>query len=72
MTYKTDSWTQRKFSLPKGKGDGEETNQEVGINRYTLVFIKQITKLRCSTDNSSPYLVITITEKNIKENIYIA
>ena len=39
LIYKVeiDSQTQKtNFRLPKGKGEGEEINQKVGVNIYTL------------------------------------
>ena len=61
----TDSQTQKtNLWLPQGKGGGE-WNQEYGINRYTLLYIKQIKNkdLLYSTGNYIQYLVITYNEK---------
>ena len=37
---KTDSDIENKLMLPKGKEKNGEINQECGINRYTLLYIK--------------------------------
>ena len=53
---------------------GVEINQEFGINRYTLIYIKQINNkdLLYSTRNHIQYLVITYNGKESeKEYIYI-
>ena len=58
----TDSQTQ-KTDFPKGKGG--QINQVCGINRYTLLYIKQISNkyLLYNTGNNVPYLVITYNGK---------
>ena len=68
----TDSQTQKtNLWLPEGK-EGGETNQEYGINRYTLPYIKQINNkdLLYSTGNYIQYLVITYNGKESEKNIY--
>ena len=58
--YKTNFW------LPKGiAGRGTEINQEFGINRYTLLHVKEINSkdLLYSTWNYNQYLVITCNGK---------
>ena len=62
--------------VTKGDGGGGrvEINEEIGINRYTLRYIKQINNrdLLHSTGNSTQYLVITYDGKESeKEYIYI-
>ena len=62
QTQKTNLW------LPKGKGRG--INQELGINRYTLLYIKYINKdLLYSTGNYIQYPVINHNGKNMKKNM---
>ena len=64
---KTNSW------FPKGKGGGG-INQEFGINRNTLLNIKQINNkdLLYSTGNCIQYIVITSNGKESeKDYIYI-
>ena len=55
----------------------EERKEEInnlgdGINRYILLFIKQINNkdLLYSTENYIQYLIITYNEKNLKKNRY--
>ena len=67
LNYRTeiDSQTQKiSLWLPKGKA-GLGINQEVGINYYTLLNIKQITNedLLYSTANYIQYLKITCMGK---------
>ena len=67
QTQKTNLWLQRK------KG-GEGINQEFGINRYTLLYIKQRNSkdLLYSTGNYIQYLVITYNGKEYeKEYKYV-
>ena len=46
-TYRTNIW------LPKGKGGGQD--QEFGINRYTLLYIKQINnRTYCIAQGAKP------------------
>ena len=55
----------------KGEGGGRH-KQDFGINRYTILYTKQInTGLLYSTGNYAQYLVITIMEKNLKKNTYM-
>ena len=58
---KTNLW------LPGGKGGG--INWEVGIDLYTLLYIKQTTNkdLPCSTENSTQYSVMTYMGKESKK-----
>ena len=76
----TDSQTQKtNLWLPKGKGGGGvegEINQEFGINRYTLLYVKQINinnkDLLYSTGDYIQYLLITYNGKESeKEYTYI-
>ena len=57
---KQDSQIENKFMVTKGKAGGG-VNQEYGINRYTLLSIKQINNkdLLRNTWNNIQYLVIT-------------
>ena len=78
LIYKTeiDSQTQEtNLWLPKGKGRGEgQTNFEFGINRYRLLYMKQITNkdLLYSTGNYSQHPVKNHNGKEYKkEYIYI-
>ena len=61
--------------LPKRiAGEGVEINQEFGINRYTLLYIKQLNnkELLYSTRNYTQYLVINYNGKEPdKEYIYV-
>ena len=62
----TDSQTQKtNLWLPKGKGSGGGINQEYGIERYILLYVKQISNkdLLYSTGNYIQYLVITYNGK---------
>ena len=54
--------------LPKGKGGGG-INQEVGINIYTLLYIKQIINkdLLYSTGNATQYSVIIYMGKECEK-----
>ena len=71
LIYKTetDSMTKKaNLQLPKGKGDGEGINQEFGINRYTLLYIKQINKsLLYSTGN---YIQYNYNRKESEKSIH--
>ena len=65
QTQKTNSWLQR------GKGRG--INQQFEINRYKLLYIKQITNkdLLYSTENYIQYFVIAYNGKESeKEYVY--
>ena len=46
-----------------------EINQEVGINRYTLLYIEQINNkdLLYSTGNYTQYLIITYNRKETEK-----
>ena len=60
------SRTENKFMLTKGeRGVGRVINQQVGINIYILLYIKQITNkdLLQSTENYTQYFVITCKGK---------
>ena len=60
------------YAYQRGK-EGGGINQEFGINRYTLLYIKQITNkdLPYNTGNYIQYLVINYNEKDSeKEYIY--
>ena len=74
LIYKAeiDSQIQKTNSqLPKGREVG--MNQEFGINRYTLLYVKQITNmdLLYSTENTTQYFIITYKGKNLKKNRYV-
>ena len=62
----------RKVMVTKGETGGR-INQEFEINRYTLLYIKQIINknLLYSTGNYIQYLIITYNGKNICVCIYI-
>ena len=65
---KTNLW------LPNGRGKGRRTNQEFAINRYKLLYIKQINNndLLYSTGNYIQYLIITYNGKEYeREYIYM-
>ena len=56
-----------------GNGVGREINSEFGMNRYTLLYIKQINNkdLLYSTGNYIQHLVITYNGKEFeKEYVY--
>ena len=57
--------------VTKGERDGGGMNQEFGINRYTLLYVKQINNkdLPCSTGNYIQYIVITYNGKE-SEKVY--
>ena len=65
QTQKTNSWL-------KGKGMEGGINQEFGINKYTLLYIKQITNkdILYSTGNYTQYFVISCKRK-VSENRYV-
>ena len=58
----THRYRKQTYGYQRGKGGG--INQELGINRYTRLYIKQITNkdLLYSTENYIQYLVITYSE----------
>ena len=63
--------THRHRKQAKGK---RGINEELGVNRYTLMYIKQINKkdFLYSTEKNTQYLAITNNTKEYeKENIYI-
>ena len=64
--YKTNLW------LPRGKR-GRGINWEIGIDIYTLLYIKEMTNkdLPYSTGNSTQYSVRPIWEKTLKKSGYI-
>ena len=69
---KTDSQTQEiNLWLLKGKGGG--INKEFGINRYILLYVKQIANKDPlnSTGNSVQYLVIAHNGKEPEKDIYV-
>ena len=71
LIYKIN--TENKLMVTKGEKEGG-INQEFGINRYALLYIKQINNkdLLQSTGNYTNYLVIAYNEKKSeKKNIYI-
>ena len=58
------------------KGDGNvwgEINQEFGINRYTLLQVKQVNNKDVLTAQEAitQHLIKPMTEKNLKKNIYV-
>ena len=62
--YTKQKWTHRQrtyLQLPKGRGREGVTNQEYGINRYKLLYMKQISNkdLLYTTGNYIQYLVTT-------------
>ena len=63
LAQKTNLW------LPKGKVGGGRINQEFGINRYTLLYIKQINNkdLLYSTGNHIQYLIINCKGKEYEK-----
>ena len=70
LTYKTDSQTQKtNLRLPKGKGGEGGINQEFGISRYKLLYIKQIKNkvLLYSTGNYIQYPVINHNGKEYEK-----
>ena len=72
VIYKAETDSQaQKTNLWLQKGKGGEINWEYGINRYTLLYIKQINNkdLLYSTGNYIQYLVINYKGKRIKKNI---
>ena len=64
--------TDRENKLMVTKWEGGQINQEFGINRYTLLYIKQINNkdLLYSTGNYTQCLVITYNGKE-SEKVYI-
>ena len=66
QTQKTNLW------LPKGTGGVGGINQEFGISRCKLLYMKQINNkvLPYSTGNYTQYLVINYNGKEYEKNIY--
>ena len=64
---KTNLW------LPKGMRGQGRTKQDLGINGYRLLWIKQINNkdLLYSTENYIQCLTITYNGKNVKKNTYM-
>ena len=83
MMIQTNLYTKQKqthrhrkqtYSYQRGKGGWGGINQEFGINIYTLLYMKQITKkdLLYSTGNYTKYFVITYKGKESeKKYIYM-
>ena len=61
---------ENKLVATKGEGGGS-VNQDYGINRYTLPYIKQMNKLLYSRGNYTQQLVVTCSKEAEKEYIYI-
>ena len=63
QTQKTNLW------LPKGKGGEGGINQEFGISRYKLLYIRQINNkvLLYSVGNYTQYLVINYKGKEYEQ-----
>ena len=57
----------------KGESSGGGINQEVGINIYTLLYIRQTIKkdLQYSTGNSAQHSVINYRGKEFEEQIFV-
>ena len=72
FTKQTDSDIENKVLLPKVKA-GVGINQELGINRYTLLYIKEKNNkaVLYSRGNYIHCLIITHSGKNLKKNMYI-
>ena len=64
---------ENKLMVMKGEKGGDEINQAFGINRYTVLYIKQITNkdLWFSTGNYTQYFVISHKGKE-SEKEYIS
>ena len=73
MKQKQTHRCRKQTLLLKGKRGLEEINQEFGINIYTLLSIKYITKnLLYSTENYTQYFVLTYKGKEFeKEQIHV-
>ena len=74
FTKQKQSHRCRKQSYGYQGGWGVGINWEIGINVYTLVYIKQITNkdLLYSTGNSTQYCIMRpIWENNLKKNGYM-
>ena len=69
---KTERHREKNLWLPKGKVEQGGINLEFGINRYTILYIKEINKdLLFNTGNYIQYLVITYNGKDLKKYISI-
>ena len=65
-----DSQTQKtNLGLPKGKGGKGGINYEFGVNRYTVLYAKQINNknLLYSTGNCTQYFAITYMGKEYEK-----
>ena len=65
---------EQKYGHQGGKAGGGGMNQEIGIDIYTLLYIKQITNkdLLYSTGNSTQYSVMAYMGKESKKEwIYV-
>ena len=68
QTQKRDMW------LPKGKQEVGINQQELGINKYMLLYIKQMTNkdLLCSIENYTQYFIVTYKgRESEKGGVYI-
>ena len=61
----TDRYRKQIYGHQRAKGRGGRINQEYGIKRYTILYIKQVNikDLLCSTGNNIQYLLITYNGK---------
>ena len=61
---------EHKLTVTTGETWNGGTNQEPGINIYTLLYVRQVTNkdLLWSTGTSTQYSVITNKRKNLKSN----
>ena len=72
--YTKQKWIHRHrkqiYGHQRAKGRGGRINQEYEINRYTLLYIKQINNkdVLYNTGNSTQY---SVGEKNLKKNGYM-
>ena len=77
LIYKTEIESQMQKTnlwLPRGESrDGGEINWETGIDKYTLLYIKQITNkdLLYCTGSSSQYSMTYMGKESKKEWIYV-
>ena len=73
FTKQKQSHRCRKQTYGYQGGTGGGINWEIGIDIYTLVYIKSITNknLLYSTGNSTQYSVMTYMEKNLKMSGYM-
>ena len=66
--------TENKLMVTNGNSEQGEMKQDLGINKYTLLYVKQVNgkNLLYSTGNYIQYLVITYNGKeSVKEYICI-